>query len=172
MLSAVKLKRVIFVNMVLGPRTTTQLTVLNKHKIQGNKKRSFAIDLRDCRLINFEERLPDLATSEHPLMNLKLANIQMLTLVKSNLRDGHLESILNSILHIELLDISFNNFTTDGIVEFILNINKKPNHLMNLRSINISGNSLKDADSEIRLQRGLVELLQKLYIQHVDLSLC
>ena len=105
-------------------------------------------------------------------MNLKLANIQMLTLVKSNLRDGHLESILNSILHIELLDISFNNFTTDGIVEFILNINKKPNHLMNLRSINISGNSLKDADSEIRLQRGLVELLQKLYIQHVDLSLC
>ena len=105
-------------------------------------------------------------------MNLRLAHIQKLTLVKSNLCDGHLESILNSILHIELLDISFNKFTTDGIVEFLLNINKKPNSHMNLRSINLAGNTLKDAESEIRLQRGLVELLQKLYIQHVDLSLC
>ena len=92
-------------------------------------------------------------------MNLRLSYISKLTLVKSNLRDGHLESILSSIMHIELLDISFNNFTTDGIVEFLLSINKVPNSQMNLRSLSLAGNTLKDAESELRLQRGLVELL-------------
>ena len=75
MLSAAKLKRIILVNMVLGPKSTTALTILNKNKLQGIKVKSFAVDLRECKLINFENRLPNLATNQHPLMNLKLFHI-------------------------------------------------------------------------------------------------
>ena len=42
---------------------------------------------------------------------------------------------------------------------------------MSLRSISFAGNDLSKAENELHLQRCLHELIQKTYIQHLDLSL-
>ena len=71
-----------------------------------------------------------------------------------------MELILNKPQMLEILDLSFNQFTTDGLIKFIQTINKIAPNLMRLRSINFAGNSLKDAEFETHLQRCLHELLQ------------
>ena len=63
-----KLKRIILIDMIIGPLTTTALILLNKSKSSTKIEKSFAIDLRNCTLINFEQKMPDLLTCEHPLI--------------------------------------------------------------------------------------------------------
>lgn len=105
------------------------------------------------------------------MLSLNLTPISILTLVKSKLRDGHLDLLKSKLFQAELLDLSFNEFSTDGLIHFIADINKQPQSNMHLRSINFAGNSLKDAEYEKYLQQGLHDLIQKSYLQHLDLSL-
>ena len=82
MLNAQKLKRIVLVGMTFGPMTTTALLQLNKSKNNiGKVKRIFAIDMRSCKLVGFEQRMPDLETSEHPMIVANFAPIRLLTLV-------------------------------------------------------------------------------------------
>ena len=60
---------------------------------------------------------------------------------------------------LDVLDFSYNRFTTEGLIKFLQTLNKTATHLMNLRSINFAGNSLKDAENELHLQRCLWELI-------------
>lgn len=59
-----ELRRVILVKMELGPATTTALAYLNKKRIAD----SFAIDLRECSLINLAEPLIDKDVFTHPML--------------------------------------------------------------------------------------------------------
>lgn len=77
--------------MEIGLATSQALILLNKSKTSSKSIKSFAIDLRDCKLVNLNKRYPDLANSEHPMLSLNLTPIRILTLVKSKLRDGHLD---------------------------------------------------------------------------------
>lgn len=63
MLQAQKLKRVILVKMEIGLATSQALILLNKNKTSGKSIKSFAIDFRDCTLVNLNKRYPDLANS-------------------------------------------------------------------------------------------------------------
>ena len=95
MLNAQKLKRVFLIDMTLGPLSTTALLQLNKSKISGKAVKKFGIDLRNCKLAGFEQKMPDLDFSEHPLIGLNFAPIRNLTLVNQGLKDGHLQLLQN-----------------------------------------------------------------------------
>ena len=85
MLNAQKLKRIYLIDMTLGPLSTTALTQLNKSKTTGKAVKKFGIDLRNCKLAGFEQKMPDLDSSEHPLIGLNFAPIRNLTLVNQRL---------------------------------------------------------------------------------------
>ena len=122
-------------------------------------------------MVGFDNQYPLLATCEHPILSNQLIPVQMLTLVKAKLQDGHLEVLKQKLKQLELLNLAFNEFTTDGLQTFINSLNQQPQSEMKLRSINLAGNSLKDAEIEVNLQKCLHEFLQRVYLQHVDLSM-
>ena len=120
MIQATKLKRLLLINMSLGPKTTAAILSLNRSKRASAKVQHFGVDLRDCRMVGFEERLPNLTVDEHPLLSLDLmAPILNLSLVSQQLRDGHLQLLLQMHPQLEYLNISYNEFTTDGVIQFL-----------------------------------------------------
>jgi disulfide oxidoreductase YuzD len=48
---------------------------------------------------------------------------------------------------LESIDLSFNNFTADGLIKYIEKIVDQ-NYMYHLRTINIAGNSLRVKDEE------------------------
>ena len=111
--------------MVIGPLSAQALIQLNKNKTTAKSVKTFAVDIRNCRMIGFKDRYPDIANTEHPLLSInKLVPIRSLTLVGEKLRDGHLDLLLEKHTMLEFLDLSYNQFTTDGIIEFLKATNK------------------------------------------------
>lgn len=90
MLAAQKLSRVILIDMQVGPQTTTALLQLNKSRSSSKTTKSFAIDFRNCNLVGFEERYPDMETEQHPMISHTFAPVRFLTLADQKLQDGHL----------------------------------------------------------------------------------
>ena len=69
------------------------------------------------------------------------------------------------------MDISFNQFTTQGLLAFIQTMNKFRKKDVNLRSLSLAGNDLENADSARTLVDTLEDLFLKPFLQHLDLAL-
>lgn len=101
------------------------------------------IELRDCKLVDLQKPLvSERAIFYHPLIQTSFAPIQRLSLVKSDLEDGHLNQLLEKLSVLEFLDVSQNRFTTEGVIHFLQTINSCPVHHMSLKSLNLAANSL------------------------------
>ena len=72
-----------------------------------------------------------------------LVPIKHLALVDCQLTDGYLDLLTARLNQFELIDISFNNFSADGILNLILAINRLKNSELKLRSLALAGNDLK-----------------------------
>lgn len=119
------------------------------------------IELRDCKLVDLQKPLVlDKTKFYHPLIQTSFAPIQRLSLVKSDLEDGHLDMLLEKLTVLEFLDVSQNRFTTSGIIHFLQTINSCPVYEMALRSLNLASNSLiASQEEEEPLEECLTELI-------------
>ena len=149
-----------------------------KHRTGKNK---LSYSFRDCTFDDLHQRfgtydgqvhvtyVPGERPS-HPLLSQMLVPILHLSLVKINLYDPHLDLITPRLNHVELVDISFNRFNPDSLMNFVNSINRVPNRDLALRTLSLAGNSLKTS-SERLLATAMIELLLKRAIVHLDLSL-
>ena len=92
-------------------------------------------------------------------------------MVDCDLTDGYLDLITPRLNQLELIDISFNHFAPDSLLNFILAINRMKGSELTLRTLNLAGNDL-NTSSERKLATAITELLLvKRSLVHLDLSL-
>ena len=131
----------------------------------------------------------------HPiLLATGLTPLVHLTLSRCCLVDGHLNLIQQRLVTLQTLDISFNKFTSDELLDFLDKVVRlvapvahagrhKERQTTNayiqgynsdtkvkIRSINVAGNSLKDSN-HIMIDHTLPELVKLTTISHLDFSL-
>ena len=99
-----------------------------------------------------------------------LIPIRHLCLVGQHLVDQHLDLLAVRLLQLDHLDIGFNKFEPDSLLNFLLAINRTSKKEIKLRSLSLAGNSLKTS-SERYLAQTLLKLLIKPALVHLDLSL-
>ena len=80
-----ELRRIMFVDMELGPASAFELMQVNsRKKFLFRENIEIAIDLRDCKLIN-QQLVINKSKFKHPLLDSMAKPIQQLTLAKQDL---------------------------------------------------------------------------------------
>lgn len=79
----------------------------------------------------------------HPILSKLLVPIKHLSLVSVDLADVHIESVINRLNQLEALNLGFNRFSPDFLLNFILAINRVNNNELSLRNLSLAGNSLQ-----------------------------
>ena len=85
----------------------------------------------------------------HPMLTSMLVPVRHLSLVASGLSDQNLDSISARLPVLELVDLSFNNFQPDSLLNFILAVNRVPKTEMGLRTLSFKGNSLRTSSERL-----------------------
>ena len=92
-----------------------------------------------------------------------------MTISKVGLKDFHLDLVADRLKMLDYIDISYNEFNADSLLNFLRSINRIPNEELKLRWLNLAGNTLRTS-SQRNLAQTMIELLLKPAIVHLDLT--
>ena len=98
-----------------------------------------------------------------------MVEIKHLTISKVGLKDFHLDLVADRLKMLDYIDISYNEFNADSLLNFLRSINRIPNEELKLRWLNLAGNTLRTS-SQRNLAQTMIELLLKPAIVHLDLT--